>query len=220
MRLVDPVADRPAGCTPRPRRADRPRAASSVRGALALPLLVLALAGASCADESPRCKRPLTLDFRHRPTRAELGYGPGESTASLTCETVATSILLPTRTVALASSGYASSSLNPAGAPDTVYLNSPSLTIDEAASLARRLAVSLRLTPISAIETWRVRMAVVPAADVQEMHSTFLAHRDELVGISLQVRGRVDGGGEGKRTAQVQLAFLWHGVLEPATGTG
>lgn len=178
--------------------------------------------GASCAEPSSRCQRPLTLDFRHQPTRAELGFGSGASSSSLTCDTVATTVLLPTGRIALASGGYAASALNPTGAPDTVYLNSPPLPVDEAARLGERLAASLRLAPLGEIESWRARMLVVAGKDVQDMHSSYLAGRSGTAGISMQLRGSVEAGDAAKRTAEVQLTFLWEGPArsgaQPTTG--
>lgn len=170
----------------------------------------------SCAGPSARCKRSLTLDFRDQPTRAELGFGSGASSSSLTCDAVSTTVLLPTGSIVLASGGYAASALNPAGAPDTVYLNSPPLPVEEAARLGSRLAVSLRLVPLGEIESWRARMQAVAAKDVQDMRSSYLAGRNGAAGISMQLRGSVDAGDAATRTAEVQLTFLWTGSARSA----
>ncbi len=60
-------------------------------------------------------------------------------------------------------------------------------------------------------------METVAAKDVQDMTSSYLAHRDGPVDVSLQLRGSVDASSEAERTAEVQLAFLWRGAPPPAT---
>lgn len=104
-----------------------------------------------------------------------------------------------------------------------MYLNSPPLPVEEAARLGERLAASLRLAPLGEIESWRARMLVVAAKDVQDMHSSYLAGRNGTAGISMQLRGSVDAGDAAKRTAEVQFTFLWTGPTRsdapPTTGS-